>query len=354
MSQPDLQEILDNGLSEDFPGTIDVLVKKSSAPAFLIRQAIAPFFSREPVPIYWSPVTKQAAVDCRTPEDLQYRYRTVLRDALGSRYVKNAALQPVDHRQGWWVKTAYSKTLRTILEFMKVFPSSKTDTIGGRPIASTIAGGLLGAGLGYGTGWLAEKVLPRSWGLKNRLALLGGISGTALGSVPGLINLHQGYPFNDNRLWKDLRPELEKESPVELGTRYKTAVAHTLDKFAGAYGSIGGDPDAAVIDVDDLGNILWGTKANPQTTAMTLGLVHGASKMPDMRVSSRYVTPHQTGLLGMAMGAAGGGLKGYVTGYAVGRGLGLLTGMPKNLQNKFVQGGTALGVISTLVPKMFQ
>ena len=110
---------------------------------------------------------------------------------------------------------------------------------------------------------------------------------------------------------------------------------------------------APLIRTNELGQVLWGTKANPQTTAMTMGAVYGANQMPDPRSRPGYVTPHQTGLFGMAMGAAGGGLKGYATGFLVGKGLGVLTGMPQGTQNKIMQTGAALGAIRSLVPKLF-
>jgi hypothetical protein len=55
----------------------------------------------------------------------------------------------------------------------------------------------------------------------------------------------------------------------------------------------------------------------------------------------------------MAMGAAGGGIKGYIAGRAVGVGLGLLTGMPQKTQNVVTQSGLALGVINSLVPRLY-
>jgi hypothetical protein len=55
----------------------------------------------------------------------------------------------------------------------------------------------------------------------------------------------------------------------------------------------------------------------------------------------------------MAMGAAGGGIKGYATGYVVGKGLGILTGMPEGTQQKLRQTGATLGIINSLVPRLF-
>ena len=76
--------------------------------------------------------------------------------------------------------------------------------------------------------------------------------------------------------------------------------------------------------------------------------------MPDPNARPGIVTPNQTGLFGMAMGAAGGGVKGYATGWAVGKGLGILSGLPAGTQKTFSRTGAAIGVMNTLVPRLFQ
>jgi hypothetical protein len=86
---------------------------------------------------------------------------------------------------------------------------------------------------------------------------------------------------------------------------------------------------------------------------MTMGAAYGSAQMPDPNAVSGNITPHQTGLFGMMMGAAGGGIKGYFAGRMVGKGLGLLTGMPEGTQNILSQTGTVAGVLGTMVPKLF-
>lgn len=62
-----------------------------------------------------------------------------------------------------------------------------TAVLGGpNPLSATIGGGLLGAGLGYGTGWLLEKFLPKRYFNKGRLRKALGIGGGIAGAVPGL------------------------------------------------------------------------------------------------------------------------------------------------------------------------
>lgn len=358
-------QALDVGLWGDFPGTIDYLVEKCAAPARDLRQAVANIYTKTDIGVYWNPAFKKAGLYVR-PELNQEEFDWCLdaiTEKVGADHVVQEPLTSTD-LQDWWVKVAYSPTLRRTAELLQFLPSKDIPGFGGRPVASAIASGLLGAGLGYGGGALLDKLTPRALrGKKGRLkywgAGLGGALGTGMGSVPGLINWHEGRKFNDNTLWSGF-PEDGWENDL-AGNRYKQAVAQYVEKNAfqvhpkGISSTIGGPSfeQEPLIRTDELGNVLWGTRADPQTTAMTMGAVYGANQMPDPRSRPGVVTPHQTGLLGMAMGAAGGGLHGYVAGHVVGKGLGLLTGMPEGTQNKLRQTGAALGVIRSLVPRLF-
>jgi hypothetical protein len=187
--------------------------------------------------------------------------------------------------------------------------------------------------------------------------------------LPGFINWHEKRPFNDDTLWKgipedgfdsDLPSSVYKKAIDSfIEKQHQNVVQHFKEAFQvhppGVAHTIGGPSfeEAPLISTNALGQVLWGVNAGPQTTAMAMGAMYGANQMPDPRSMPGYVTPHQTGLLGMAMGAAGGGIKGYATGFVVGKGLGILTGMPQSTQNVLKNTGAALGVINTLVPRLF-
>lgn len=353
-----LEQLLDVSLHCDFPGAIDILVEKCAAAFRDIRRAISDVYTKTDLSVYWNPTLEKAAIYVRPqidPEEYAWGL-SALTEKIGAENVRVAPLTGYD-LQDWWVKVAYSPTLRRLGEVMQFFPSKDIPGFGGRPIASTIASGLLGAGLGYGAGWLGEKVLP-TWAqddsgtLRKRLALLGGLSGAALGAVPGFVNWQDGRHFNDPTLWSGY-PEDGFEHSI-IGQRYKDAV----DKFVVKHADLGtmGGPSFGqmpLIRTDELGRVLWGTNASPQTTAMTMGAVYGANQMPDPLSQPGVVTPHQMGLFGTMMGAAGGGVRGYAVGRTVGYGLGLLTGMPAGTQQTFGRTGAALGVVNTLVPKLF-
>lgn len=359
----DKLQTLDLGLWSDFAGTIDYLAEKCAAPAADLREAVSSLYTRSDIGIYWNPAVEKAAMYVRNdiPEETEW-CREALIEKLGAEHVHQTLLTP-DDLQDWWVKVAYSPTLRRLGELLQFFPSKDIPGFGGRPIASTVASGLVGAGLGYGTGWLAEKVLPEQLQGEQRMrhtgALMGGLAGTSLGAMPGLANWHEGRTFNDPTLMQG-QPDDGFEHAL-VGEQYKDAAAYFIDKHAFGLdhdtmsSTVGGPSYEAepLIRTNDLGQVLWGTRANPQTTAMTMGAVYGAGQMYDPRASQGIVTPHQTGLFGMALGAAGGGIKGYVTGYAVGKGLGLLTGMPQSTQNGLMRTGAMLGIINSLVPRLF-
>lgn len=353
-----LMQQLDISLHCDFPRAIDLLVEKCAAVVPDLRAAMEDLYTKTDLSVYWSPVLEKAALYVRPRIDLEeYAWGlAALAEKVGAEHVRAEPLSGYD-LQDWWVKVAYSPTLRRLGELLQFFPSKDIPGFGGRPIASTVASGLLGAGLGYGAGWLGEKLVPR-WAqdnqgtLRKRLALAGGLGGAALGAAPGLINWHAGRSFNDPTLWQGF-PEDGFEHGT-LGETYKQAAAEYIVKQS-ELGSMGGPSfeEMPLIRTDELGRVLWGTRTNPQTTAMTMGAVYGANQMPDPSSQPGVVTPHQMGLFGTMMGAAGGGLKGYVTGRAVGYGLGMLTGMPVGTQQMLGNTGAVGGILNVLVPKLF-
>lgn len=361
-----LEQILDVQLEVDFPGCIDTLVEKSAEAAVELRQAVSSLYTKSDIGVYWNPALEKAALYVR-PELDEEEFNWCLdaiTEKLGSDHVQTQPLTAED-LQDWWVKVAYSPTLRRMAEVLQFLPSRDIPGFGGRPIASTIASGLLGAGIGYGGGALMDKLTPKMFrGKKGRMkywgAGLGGLVGAGLGATPGFVNWHDGRDFNDNTLWSGF-PDDGFDGDLAGNSSYKAASEQFVTKMAyqvhpaGVSSTMGGPSfeESPLIRTDELGNVLWGSRANPQTTAMTMGIMYGANQMQDSRSRPGLVTPHQTGLMGMAMGAAGGGLKGYATGYVVGKGLGLLTGMPQDTQNKLKQSGMALGIINSLVPRLF-
>jgi len=350
----ELRDLLELGLTCSLPTTVDLLAEHSVKHAWVIRPAVSATWTGSPVCVYWNPATEKVGFARGSAAD-----RDLCRNAVEP---LGYDLSPdVDLRDDWWVKVSESPTIRTIGESLQFLPSKWMPGAGGRPVASTIAAGLLGAGLGYGGGWLAERFIPQKYREKGRLpavsALAGGLAGAGVGSLPGFANLLAGKSFNDPSI---LTYGKQAQAADELGILYSSACKYaSAAMFEGidgellkeAFGTLS-PSDSPMIRMDELGRVVWGGQSTASTTAMTAATMYGASQMPDPRALPGMVTPHQTGLLSMAVGAAGGGLKGYLAGYGAGKTLAALTGLPEETQNTIALTGLGLGIAKAIIPKI--
>lgn len=352
----ELADGLDQVANEDPTVVIDWLAEKSAGPCALAKLATAGMYAESAISVYYNPCTEKVALFTENVNGDEFtNYVRVLSDVFGKEAVADFPLHP-DELNDYQVKIAYSPTLRTVGEVLQFFPSSYTGDLGGRPLMSMLASGLVGAGLGYGAGTLTESMAPDGYKKKGRLgntgAIIGGLTGAGIGSMPGFYNMMAGKSFFDTPSYALPLKEAQALLP-ELGSVMQGAIDRIFEGSEKvAFGSMA-PMDGPPIRVNELGQVLWGSNANPQTTAMTMGLVHGASRFPDPSARPGSVSPKQVGLLGLAMGAAGGGLGGYLLGNTVGKTLGLLTGLPQDKQDMLVNSGVALGVINSVVPKLF-
>ena len=283
-------------------------------------------------------------------------------------------LNETDLGQGQWVKIAYSPFLRRAGELLSFFPGKYPGGLPNYPSTATamLSSGLLGAGLGYGAGTLAETLYPREWErgkLRRTLAMMGGAAGTMPGLALGLNNLHQGRGFNDlsylappaGSAPQMASADLQKLSSIQLGTAYKEACAmygtvnelllEELHKEAWGGDSIGEDDRRAThtpmdINVDAMGRTLWETGTDPATAGLTMAVLNAADQMPGGQQSG-WVTPMQMGELAARMGA------GYVSGALVGKALGLLAGLSPGTQDLLARTGLYAGAVKALLPRVF-
>lgn len=232
------------------------------------------------------------------------------------------------------------------------------------PLQSMLTGGLAGGALGYGAGWLGEKLMPERW-QKNRLkwtlAMMGMGGGMLPGAIMGTVYKANGLPFSgDGSLLR--RKSLVPPPAADLGktavdngfvsddyhSRMATIAVDTFHKAAdfGITG-FGSDP----IPVDTFNRVLWADprvadRLEPATQAAASGLTLAAANLPGKR-QTNFVTP-----MDMARVAAGMG-SGYVSGAIVGKGLGLLLGMPEATQERLKNTGMWAGIVANLVPIAF-
>ena len=360
---PSLEDV-DAYLWSQLPDRIDSLVEKCAAPAWDIRPKIGNIYTRNHVGYYWNPYLEKAAIHCRPVVDVveSSLCKTALDSAVGCDHVQSEVLSNDDILNGEWIKVAFSSVLnlptkvlnsdvRRPGELLNFFSNSKIPWNRPSPLAAMLTSGLLGAGLGYGLGWAGEKVLPEetydSGKAKKSLAVLGAVLGGALPAAWMGTNYMSGLPINSSEL-------LTTKPPIKTRIDFPEIKAAAIKSFTKkAFGPLAsGAAGVEPVNINRLGQTLWDIGATPQTAAATMSSVYAAQQLPG-GVGPGYVTPHQTGLLGTMMGAAGGGAKGYAAGWGVGKGLGLLTGMPPSTQKVLKYSGAALGIINTLVPRLF-
>lgn len=351
------------------PELIDTWTEKCAAPAKDIRRALADVYTSGDVGVYWNPEAEQAGLYFRGKHDKYGQDMLAVANsverAVGADHMRPSPLLLQDTEQPW-VKVAYSPTLRRASELLNFYPGTYPGGFPNSPspLAATLTSGLVGAGLGYGAGTLAEKLLPDRWQrgkLRKTLALMGGAGMT----IPGLLWAYSNHARGKG-LWDGSdnmipRPDQEgfpgfSDTPGVVGEEYKSAVDHFIKQAWGeddGFDTTGGERNPFAVNINHLGHTLWEVGADPRTTASTMGAIYAAQQLPDPNSRPGFVTPNQTGLLGTMMGAAGGGAKGYAAGWMVGKALGLLTGMPADTQNVLKNSGAVLGIVDAVVPRLF-
>lgn len=278
------------------------------------------------------------------------------------------------------VKEAYSSAMRNLGEVGGYLPGGWTDSIGGpTPLSGMLASGMIGAGLGYGTGWVGEQLLPRAWRkgkLRRTLAMMGGLAGAVPGAWMMADNLHKGRNFNSGALTNypntsetlHYLPQLEDGSPnpdydpnipgVPLDYKQVAAAAEgeVPEIWKQAASRTGFELEAAdfypppIIPVDAFNQRIYqdpfvASRLSPPMQAAASGLLEAAYQ-------ARGGGPRLIGPADIARISAGMG-SGYLAGAIVGKALGALMGMPEPAQDRLRQTGLWAGVVANLVPLAF-
>ena len=355
------------------------LAEELAEPAYLVRQVAGSIYTSRPIGVYLDPCLDWNAAICDEHKQASSHDLVLLKTALFDCGWAVHVIEPPEAAEGFLVKVAYSNALRSAGEWLNFFPmagqNGQTLNSPG-PVQAMLTSGLVGAGLGYGAGWLGERLMPETWRrgkLSKTLALLGGAAGLAPGAYWGLNNLQRGLPFTDNSLFNNPRPDFVKADPWaktgsdlekingdvmgDLGVRFKTAVAgyaarladgqHEWVKHAELDTFVQPGSAPLGINVNALGQTLWET-ATPQTAGLTMAALQAAQQMPGGDDDSPgFVTPVQMGNLAAHMGA------GYLSGALVGAVLGSLTGMPPETQKTLARTGMYAAAVKTVISKLF-
>lgn len=376
----------------ELPVVLNDWTAKIAATSFDIRKEAASTILTYPTGYYVNPVTDQIGVFAKKATDADLvRAKLAVHRATGVTPLF-LSYQDLSNPEGSWVKVAYSQSLRDLGENLNFFPGQYVGGIPNNPspVAAMLTSGLLGAGIGYGSGRLLGSILPQGYGKK--LGRTGAILGGAIGAVPGLTwgvaNQLSGAPFND--------PSLLSKSPDADPEQYQNAINGTnwlpnrgADSFSGSQleqardvivnsplfhkmsedlshltlgkmyskaveklaSSFGQRPPASSyiptdVNIDHLGRTLWDVGASPALAATTMAGMYAAQQLPDPRSRPGWVTGNQLGQL--AENAVGDYAKGWMVGKAINATIGTPYSAPV-----FGLGNSALGVIGAVVPKLF-
>lgn len=279
------------------------------------------------------------------------------------------------------VKEAYSKTMRALGEAGGYLPGGWADSLGGpTPLSGMLASGMIGAGLGYGTGWVGEQLLPRSWRkgrLRKTLALMGGLAGAAPGALMMADNLRTGRNVNSGSLLSypntsealHYSPQLEDGAvnpdydpnipgvPLDYKQVAASAVGEVPECWKEAASRTGFEfeqpgfgPPPPIIPIDAFNQQIYqdpyiSSQLSPPMQAAASGLMEAAYQ-------TRGGGPRLIGPADIARISAGMG-SGYLAGAIVGKALGALMGMPEPAQDRLRQTGMWAGVVANLVPLAF-
>lgn len=272
-----------------------------------------------------------------------------------------------------------SSVFGPVASTMQLKPSWFSSLYGGpNPLAATLAGGLLGAGVGWGAGRLAEVVLPDKYVKKGPLsrttAVLGGLMGAIPGAYWGFNNMRghddpvkrwslsswlSRYPYTDPP--QPAPPELPPGEEHQASDRFaelkehlqKSLPAEALElseEWTKAADETGSDMTQNIA-VDQFNRLVWndlrsqGGFTDAPLAAATTGLVQAASLSQG---GTNWISPYDVARIGVGMGS------GYYSGLVVGRALGALAGLKPEAQQALQQGGMWAGFLGNVVPLAFR
>lgn len=158
--------------------------------------------------VYWNPDTKTiwAVLSDSDDEQTHQRWYNALKAISGVRNVRTES-EYGPHGDSDWVRI---KSAAAASWLGAPYRLAGKLTGGASPLSNTIVNTLLGAGTGYGLGFLAENLLPEEYvergKLRRNLAMLGGGAGLLPGAMQAHLNNRisqtAGKPMGMSAIWK--------------------------------------------------------------------------------------------------------------------------------------------------------
>jgi len=222
---------------------------------------------------------------------------------------------------------------------------------GPNPLTAALVGGALGAGLGYGGGWLTEKLFPKQYmergKLRRNAAIVSGLLGAGLPlyaygrpqmAEHGFKGLFQQGPY-----WRNSPATTAQQGLAKASAEFDLEPL-PVDDFLKQATSAGG-AFLPKISVDHFNRMILDDPFTPQNiAAATTGLVSAAATAHG---GAKLVSPFDVGRIAVGMGS------GAVSGMLVGKVLGALAGITPKAQQGLQRAGVMAGLLANVVPRAF-
>ena len=177
---------------QQVPGLVASRYKEASAIQRSIRKIAKRLPSTDYGDCFWNPETKTVWVVLGDGDDEQVHqlWHNSLKAINGIQEVKTEA-EAGPYSDPAWVRIKTAEGALGVLN--KPYEWAGIPSGGPSPMSNSLVTGLIGAGLGYGGGALAEYLFPERFvergKLRRNLALLGGLGGAALHIPQGVANM---------------------------------------------------------------------------------------------------------------------------------------------------------------------
>jgi len=258
------------------PGRVATLYKAAAPVAATIKKILKNLKSSDRGYVFWHPEDRiiWAVLGDGDDEQTHQRWHNALKAVKGVSSVKTVSeVHPPNQDEWVMVKRAAAP-----LGFIgKPMEWAGKLTGGPSPLTNALVGGLLTGGLGYGTGWLLEHLMPKRFVDRGKLRKTLGVLGAGLGAVPGAwqwaansANARQaGSPMGISSLWTP------HEKVPTVGGNLE-ATAHTSGPQGGVW-----DPDEGIVKTNQL-------------AAMREALDLPGLSESDLGIIKQAVMPYQT------------------------------------------------------------
>jgi len=142
---------------------------------------------------YWHPEKKKLWIVLGDSDDdhVHQKWHNALKSVNGVKDVTSESeVGPPPDTLDEWI---HIKSASALSWLNKPYQLAGLPSDGASPMSNALVSGLLGAGLGYGSGWLAEQFIPQRYAdrgrLRRNLAILGGVGGAAMHIPQGIANM---------------------------------------------------------------------------------------------------------------------------------------------------------------------